>query len=58
MNSALLGIIVFYSLNVVTGLGILSINSLSSNTTALGAFVSFIIYFLTKMRMSQQNYKL
>lgn len=48
MIVSLSGIIIFYTLNVFVGLGLVSSNYVSSNVTAIGIFISFIIFLISK----------
>lgn len=54
LNGALVGIILFYSYNMIAGLGLLPPYFLSGNAAALGAFISFLIYFVVRMRLQKQ----
>lgn len=55
MSTALFGLILFYSLNILTGLGFISNSFLSSNVTALGAFISLIIYVILRFNLPTKN---
>ena len=54
LNGALLGIIIFYSYNMIAGFGLLPTYFLSGNAAALGAFISFLLYFIVRMRVRKQ----
>lgn len=48
MIVSLSGIIIFYTLNLLIGLGLVSSNYVSSNVTSIGFFISFIIFLISK----------
>lgn len=51
LNGALVGMIIFYSYNMIAGLGLFPPYFLSGNAAALGAFISILIYFIVRMRL-------
>ncbi|WP_107838149.1 4-aminobutyrate aminotransferase [Metasolibacillus meyeri] len=55
MNISLLGIIIFFSLNVMIRFSIISSNYISSNESSLGVFCSLIIYIFAKVIMSPKK---
>ena len=57
MNVALSGIILFYMLNVFVGLGFVSNTYFSSNITAVGVYISLILYLISKFSMDPKNTK-
>jgi len=50
MIISLTGIIVFYSLNILMRIGVVSDAYITSNITAIGVFVSLVAYVLVKFR--------
>ena len=47
MNVTLFGVLLFFTLNIISGLN----NAISNNFTALGTFVCFFIYLYAKFAM-------
>lgn len=55
MTISLFGILVFFTMNIVVGLNIISSLYVSSDFTAIGAFVSVIVYLVAKFAMKTQR---
>lgn len=57
MIISLTGIILFYSLNILMRIGVVSDAYITSNITAIGVFVSLIAYVLAKFRKKKTSTK-
>ena len=55
MTVSLLGILVFYTMNICIGLNIISSLSFSSDFMAIGFFVSVVVYLYAKFAMNLQR---
>lgn len=51
----LLAVLLFFTMNILTGLNIISSIYISNNFTALGTFVSFFVYLYAKFAMAPKN---
>lgn len=55
MTITLFGVLVFYTLNIVSSLNIVSTIPISNSFTALGTFVSFSVYLYAKFVLKPQQ---
>lgn len=55
MTIALFGILVFYTLNIVSTLNIASTIPVSNNFTGLGTLVSFLVYLYARILMKPKQ---
>lgn len=55
MAVTLIAVLLFFTLNILTGLSIISSIYLSNNFTALGTFISFFVYIYAKFAMAPKN---
>jgi len=55
MTVTLLAVLLFFTMNILTGLNIISCIYISNNFTAFGTFVSFFVYLYAKFAMAPKN---
>lgn len=57
MTVSLFGLLIFYTINISIAFGIMSEMYITSNFTAIGIIVSFIIYLVAKFIIKPKNSK-
>ena len=55
MMISLFGILVFYSLNVLVSMGGIVNGYVTSNSTSIGAFISFGVYVIARFRSNNEK---
>ena len=55
MIISLFAIILFYSLNILVGIGVIVNEYVTSNSTSIGAFISFGVYGFARFRLNNEK---
>ena len=55
MITSLFGLILFYSLNILVSVGVIVNEYVTSNSTSIGAFISFGVYGIARFRVNNEK---